>query len=261
MNKKLKFYSGLFLFSILFVVAFAVFTPTDKSIVSFHYSPAYSYRTDDMMRMSVERESNPLATATTKSDTTYEYITDSLGNSYIASTTVTTTSDYYSRSYTVNLRKRVGTNIPPFICVANSTTKGVIDIEKAKISVPSTSNSFVTLMVLVTIAAIVYLIGLIWVIRLIVRVIRNVRKGNIFVSQMTVDLERLGILMTIYFVIVFIGQIYGYIMASGINIENYQVVFGPISGRAWLIAGTGLMLLSQIFSMGKDLKEDVDLTV
>ena len=82
-----------------------------------------------------------------------------------------------------------------------------------------------------------------------------------FRLTMTVDLERLGILMTIYFVIVFIGQIYGYIMASGINIENYQVVFGPISGRAWLIAGTGLMLLSQIFSMGKDLKEDVDLTV
>ena len=265
MNKKLKFYSGLFLFSILFVVVFAVFTPTDKSVVAVTYNnSAYSPTnySSDVMRMSVERDGNPLVT--TKSDTTYQVVTDSLGKIDTIGKIINTSSLYSSRSYTVNLRKRGNTNTPPFICIANSTTKGVIDIEKAKISISSTKNYFVKLLVLAAIVAIVYIIyiiGLIWVIRLIVRVIRNVRKGNIFVSQMTVDLERLGILMTIYFVIVFIGQIYGYIMASGINIENYQVVFGPISGRAWLIAGTGLMLLSQIFSMGKDLKEDVDLTV
>ena len=260
MNKKLKFYSGLFLFSILFVVVFAVFTPTDKSVVAFHYSRAHSYTNDaDDLRMTVERDANPLAT--TKLDTTYEYITDSLGNSYIASTTVTTTSDYYSRSYTVNLRKRGNTTTPPFICVANSTTKGVIDIEKAKISISSPNQNFVVMLVLAAIVTIVYIIGLIWVIRLIVRVIKNIRKGNIFVSQMAVDLERLGILMTIFFVIGFIGQIFTYFMACGIQFEDYQVVFGPINRHAWLIVGTGLMLLSQIFSMGKDLKEDVDLTV
>ena len=109
--------------------------------------------------------------------------------------------------------------------------------------------------------AVVYLPALIWVISLCIRVMKNIRKGNIFVSQMAVDLERLGILMTIFFVVGFIGQIVGYFMTCGIQLENYQVVFGPINGRAWLIAGTGLMLLSQIFSMGKDLKEDVDLTV
>lgn len=259
MNKKLKIYLGMFLFSILFVVVFAVFTPTDKSIVSFHYSPAYSYRTDDMMRMSIERNANPLAT--TKSDTTYEYITDSLGNSYIASSTVTTTSDYYSQSYTVNLRRCGNDFTPPFICVANSTTKGVIDIEKAKITMPSTNRNVLVIIVLAVVLAVVYLAGLIWVIRLCIRVMKNIRKGNIFVSQMAVDLERLGILMTIFFVVDFIGQIVGYFMTCGIQLENYQVVLGPINGRAWLIAGTGLMLLSQIFSMGKDLKEDVDLTV
>ena len=116
-------------------------------------------------------------------------------------------------------------------------------------------------MVLCVIVALVLLIGLIWVIRLIVRVIKNIRKGNIFVSQMAVDLERLGILMTIFFVIGFIVQIVVYFTACGIHFEDYQVVFGPINRRAWLIAGTGLMLLSQIFSMGKDLKEDVDLTI
>ena len=161
----------------------------------------------------------------------------------------------------MNLRKRGNTTTPPFICVANSTTKGVIDIEKAKISISSPNQNFVVMLVLAAIVAIVYIIGLIWVIRLIVRVIKNIRKGNIFVSQMAVDLERLGVLMTIFFVIGFIGQIVGYFMACDIQLENYQVVFGPINGRAWLIAGTGLMLLSQIFSMGKDLKEDVDLTV
>lgn len=262
MNKKLKFYSGLFLFSILFVVVFAVFTPTDKSVVAVSYNnSAYSPTNynSDVMRMSVERDGNPLVT--TKSDTTYQVVTDSLGKIDTIGKIINTSSLYSSRSYTVNLRKRGNTNTPPFICVANSTTKGVIDIEKAKISISSTKNYFVKLLVLAAIVAIVYIIGLIWVIRLIVRVIKNIRKGDIFVSQMAVDLERLGILMTIFFVVGFIGQIYNYFMACGINIENYQVVFGPISGRAWLIAGTGLMLLSQIFSMGKDLKEDVDLTV
>ncbi|MBR4621294.1 MAG: DUF2975 domain-containing protein [Salinivirgaceae bacterium] len=260
MNKKLKIYSGLFLFSILFVVVFAVFTPTDKPIVSFNYTTNSPTNYDsDVMRMSIERNANPLVT--TKTDTTYQVVSDSLGNIDTVGRSINTFSLCSYRSYTVNLRKLGGTKTPPFICVANPTAKGVIDIEKAKISISSPKQNVVVIMVLCVIVALVLLIGLIWVIRLIVRVIRNIRKGNIFVSQMTVDLERLGILMTIYFVIVFIGQIYGYIMASGINIENYQVVFGPINGRAWLIAGTGLMLLSQIFSMGKDLKEDVDLTV
>lgn len=279
MNKKLKFYSGLFLFSILFVVGFAVFISADRPI-SFHrkvtttattvitnsmgkndtiISSYSSHSTNDMMRMSIERNANPLRT--TKTDTTYQVETDSLGNIDTIGRAINTFSLCSYRSYTVNLRKLGNDNTPPFICFANSTAKGVIDIEKAKIKIQSSKQSVVVIMVLGVIVALVLLVGLIWVIRLIVRVIRNVRKGNIFVSQMTVDLERLGILMTIYFVIVFIGQIYSYIMASGINIENYQVVFGPISGRAWLIAGTGLMLLSQIFSMGKDLKEDVDLTV
>ena len=262
MNKKLKFYSGLFLFSILFVVVFAVFTPTDKSVVAVSYNnSAYSPTNynSEVMRMSVERDGNPLVT--TKSDTTYQVVTDSLGKIDTIGKIINTSSLYSSRSYTVNLRKRGNTNTPPFICIANSTTKGVIDIEKAKISVSSTKNYFVKLLVLAAIVAIVYIIGLIWVIRLIVRVIKNIRKGDIFVSQMAVDLERLGILMTIFFVVGFIGQIYNYFMACGIQLENYQVVLGPINGRAWLIAGTGLMLLSQIFSMGKDLKEDVDLTV
>ena len=259
MNKKLKFYSGLFLFSILFVVVFAVFTPSDKPVV-FHYSRAYSYaNTADDLRMSIEREGNPLIT--TQTDTTYQVVTDSLGKIDTIGRIINSSSQCSIRSYTVNLRKRGIAQTPPFICIANSTTKGVIDIEKAKISISSPKQSVLVFIVLAVIVAIVYLIGLIWVIRLIVRVIRNIRKGNIFVSQMAVDLERLGILMTIFFVIGFIGQIFTYFMACGIQIENYQVVLGPINGRAWLIAGTGLMLLSQIFSMGKDLKEDVDLTV
>ena len=260
MNKKLKFYSGLFLFSILFVVVFAVFTPSDKSVVAFHYSRAHSYANDaDDLRMTVERDGNPLVT--TKTDTTYQVVTDSLGKIDTVGVSTSWSSQSSFRSYTVNLRKRGTTTTPPFICVANSTTKGVIDIEKAKISISSPNQNFVVMLVLAAIVAIVYIIGLIWVIRLIVRVIKNIRKGNIFVSQMAVDLERLGILMTIFFVIGFIGQIVVYFTACGIHLENYQVVFGPIEGRAWLIAGTGLMLLSQIFSMGKDLKEDVDLTV
>ena len=259
MNKKLKFYSGLFLFSILFVVVFAVFTPTDKPVV-FRYSRAYSYvNTADDLRMSIEREGNPLIT--TRTDTTYEVRVDSLGNVDTIGVATKSISTSNIRSYTVNLRKRSIAQTPPFICVANSTTKGVIDIEKAKISISSSNQNIVVIMIFAAIVAIVYLVGLIWVIRLIVRVIRNIRKGNIFVSQMAVDLERLGILMTIFFVVGFIGQIVGYFMTCGIQLENYQVVFGPINGRAWLIAGTGLMLLSQIFSMGKDLKEDVDLTV
>ena len=260
MNKKIKFYSGLFLFSILFVVVFAVLTPTDNSIVALHYSRANSYaNTADDLRMSVERDANPLVI--TKTDTTYQVVTDSLGKIDTVGVSTSWSSQYSYQSYTVNLRKRGNNNTPPFICIANSTTKGVIDIEKAKISVPSTKNYFVKLLVLTVVVAIVYLIGLIWVIRLIVRVIRNIRKGNIFVSQMAVDLERLGILMTIFFVVGFIRQIFTYFMACGIQFEDYQVVFGPINRHAWLIVGTGLMLLSQIFSMGKDLKEDVDLTV
>lgn len=252
MNKKLKFYSGLFLFSILFVAAFAVFTPTDKP----HYSRLYIHASNADGWPVVERDANPLVT--TKSDTTYQVVADSLGK--IDTVGVSVTKNSHPMWFDVNLRKRSHTN-SPIIYATNSTTSGLMYIGKARILFRTTRNVFVKMSVLTIVIAIVYLVGLIWVIRLIIRVIRNIRKGNIFVSQMTVDLERLGILMTIFFVVGFIGQIYGYFMTCGIQFEDYQVVFGSINGRVWLIAGTGLMLLSQIFSMGKDLKEDVDLTV
>ena len=251
MNKKLKFYSGLFLFSILFVVAFAVFTPTDKP----HYSRLYIHDNVDSMP-TVERDANPLVT--TKSDTTYQVVTDSLGE--IDTVDVSISRNWRPMWFDVNLRKRSHTN-SPIIYATNSATMGLMYIDKAQIHFRTTRYFFVKMSILTVVVAIVYLIGLIWVIRLIVRVIKNIRKGNIFVSQMAVDLERLGILMTIFFVIGFIVQIVVYFTACGIHFEDYQVVFGPINRRAWLIAGTGLMLLSQIFSMGKDLKEDVDLTV
>ena len=251
MNKKLKIYSGLFLFSILFVVAFAVFTPTDNP----RYSRAYSQATNaGDLRMTVEREGNSLVS--TQNDTTYQVRVDSLGNVDTIGA-VTNTKPRSLMWFDVNLRKCSHTN-SLLITATNSRTFGLINIGKARIIIPSTRNIFIRMWVL---TVVVYLIGLIWVIRLIVRVIKNIRKGNIFVSQMAVDLERLGVLMTIFFVVGFIGQIYNYFMACGIQLENYQVVLGLINGRAWLIAGTGLMLLSQIFSMGKDLKEDVDLTV
>ena len=251
MNKKLKIYSGLFLFSILFVVGFAVFTPTDKP----HYSRLYIHDNADSMPV-VECDANPLVTD--KTDTTYQVVTDSLGK--IDTVDVSITKNWRPMWFDVNLQKRSNTNSPIFYAT-NSTTYGLMYIGKARIIFRTTRNFFVKMSVLTVVVAIVYLIGLIWVIRLIVRVIRNIRKGNIFVSQMTVDLERLGILMTIFFVIGFIVQIFTYFMACGIQFEDYQVVLGPINRHAWLIVGTGLILLSQIFSMGKDLKEDVDLTV
>ena len=105
MNKKIKFYSGLFLFSILFVVVFSVFTPTDKS-VALHYSRAYSYANSaDDLRMTVERDGNPLET------TTYQVAVDSIGN--IDTIGVGTTSHYVS--FAVNLRKCSHTTTPPFI--------------------------------------------------------------------------------------------------------------------------------------------------
>ena len=251
MNKKLKIYSGLFLFSILFVVGFAVFTPTDKP----HYSRLYIHDNADSMPV-VECDANPLVTD--KTDTTYQVVTDSLGK--IDTVDVSITKNWRPMWFDVNLQKRSRTN-SPLIYATNSTSYGLMYIEKARIFFRTTRNFFVKMSVLTVVVAIVYLIGLILVIRLIVRVIRNIRKGNIFVSQMTVDLERLGILMTLFFVVGFIRQIFTYFMACGIQFEDYQVVLGPINRHAWLIVGTGLMLLSQIFSMGKDLKEDVDLTV
>lgn len=244
MNKKLKTYAGLFIFSILFSFTCAIITPDDNlAPIHINYRGSH-YHCDDDLKMSI---------VPNKTDTT-----DVVDNAIVANNE----QAKYTFTYDVNLEKCTSTScMDNTIAVANSTTRGELQIKKARLIFPTDSiNNWVFIPMIIAILALTAWI--VWVFIMALRTVRNIRNGNIFVSQVVKDIMILGKTLTIYFIVSLAVQISIYCYASSqIHLGGYQVVFGIVESRTIFMLGTGLMLLSQIIGMGKDLKEESELTI
>lgn len=263
MNKKLKLCFGLFVASVLLCVVFSVNTPGDGPVYFNKTRSTYTVMSDKTLHMDIWHNA-PKFNKKAKIDTVYQVVTDSMGNIDTVGTSTYSNNSWASRSYTVNLRCR--NNRAEVIGlergrVSGNMSYGELEIQRAKVEFqveecPKWIWIFVIPVFVVSVAI------LVWFIVLFFRILRNIYRGNIFVSGVARDIERLGILMSVGFVIFFVGQLLAYFSACQVvAFVNYEVVLGPIEHRSWLLAGTGLMFLSEVFRMGKDLKEDNDLTV
>lgn len=263
MNKKLKLYFGLFVASVLLCVVFSVNTPGNGPVYFNKTRSTYTVMSDKTLHMDIWHNA-PKFNKKAKIDTVYQVVTDSMGNIDTVGTSTYSNNSWASRSYTVNLRCR--NNRTEVIGLergreSGNLSYGELEIQRAKVEFqveecPKWIWIFVIPVFVVSVAI------LAWFIILIFRILRNIYRGNIFVSGVARDIERLGILMSVGFVVLFAGQLLAFFSAcQAVAFENYEIVLGPIGHRSWLLAGTGLMFLSEVFRMGKDLKEDSDLTV
>ena len=237
MNKKLKIYSTLF------VVVLVVFGFTSI----FHYeSYRWTEKEDDKLEFEVNRE-----TIVTR---------DTLENGVVKTTY--NTPIQRTVSYDVYVQPKLKPGRKELYSTSCGQTYKV-DMQKVRLSVPASKTpgkNFPFIFVITSI--IVITIVLIWILYMVYRLIRNIQKGNIFVAQVAKYLETTGVLLAALYLYDLASSYIVYLFCvKNIYLADYYIVFKNNSNIMYILTGLALMIISQIILMGKDLKEEQELTI
>ena len=234
MNKKLKIYSTLF------VAAIIVLVTVNAVFVNFQ---SHSYSGEDEK---LEFAKVPA-----------EYVTcDTLADGSIA-------KNYKGAvSFEVYVTpKRGHEERALFSTSGNQIFK--VDMQRVKLVVPASKNKLGNFPVIFAIAsaAVMLFVG-VWISCLIFKLISRVRKGEIFVAQVARYIEMTGFLLTaLYILQLIVSYILTQYLVRNIQLACYDIVFKNDCNSMYIITGLALMIISQIILMGKDLKDEQDLTI
>lgn len=138
-----------------------------------------------------------------------------------------------------------------------------VEMQKVKLETPTSETSFNFYVRILAIAsAIVIMIVTIWILCMVYKLIRSIRKGDIFVAQVSKYLETTGILLTaLYLFQWFSYYVFTQYCINNIQLTDYYIVYKNECNSMYIITGLALMIVSQIILMGKDLKEEQELTI
>ena len=175
MNKKLKIYSTLFVAVLIILVVTNVFY--------FHESMWYATPNDKMEFVDcppefMSRETLPDGSVITTNHETYDY------EVYVAP------KDKFKQKSLMSTAKMSdsdGTELQTYM----------VEMQKVKLSVPASQKRFFNVLFVVSvITSVVALIVIVWILSLVIKLIRNIRRGNIFVTQVSKYLEITGVLLS-----------------------------------------------------------------
>ena len=232
MNKKLKIYCTLF------VVAIIILAVTS----TFHYN---YYTWDSNSEEKLELVESPS-----------EFMsTDTLANGQV----VTRRHPYIG--YEVNVEPRNYPNQKILLSKSDGQTYRV-NMKKVNLEVPASNLHSYIPMILILSSALVAISVAIWIVFLVFKLIRNIRKGEIFVTKVSRYLETTGILLSVlYLYTLVISYITTQYFIHNIHIADYYIVFKNECNGMYILTGLALMIISQIILMGKDLKDEQELTI
>jgi hypothetical protein len=139
----------------------------------------------------------------------------------------------------------------------------MIEMQKAKLIQPASDSplknfTLVYAIVLLALEAVV----VVWILCMVFKLVQSIRKGEVFVTKVSKYLETAGILLTVLYLFQFIGSyvIMQYFIRE-VRLAGYYIVFRNDCNSMYIITGLALMIISQIILMGKDLKDEQDLTI
>ena len=237
MNKKLKFYCTLF---VTVLILFMVFNFVHVTIPC----STYSYGDDKLEFMEAPGEFYDV----------YDTLSHEGGK------------HYYSSVKTVNFDVKVmpkNSNIMKdkdlYSISGNQVNK--ILLQSVRIVTPSrqVSTFFAALSFILTLISFFVAV---YIITLIFKIVGNIRKGEIFASQVSRFLDIAGKLLVGLYLFQFIFSfVYNIYCINHIQLAQYYVVYKNDANIMLILTGLGLMIISQIILMGKDLKEEQELTI
>lgn len=243
MSKKLKIYTSL-----LICVIVMIFVNTIWEICPYKYSfsnTTESYSSPDE-RLEFVQEPDSFATHTKNK------------NGTVSSTYNPTVS------FTVDV---IPKGSPDSILMSHSFGQDYkVTLNRVKLEVPC--KNFTSEMLYhhlpAFILSIIRIIILIWMFCIGIKIICNVRKGNVFITDIANKIETIGKLYIIYWFSNLAIE-YAIYASRTIYMANYNIVY-PIEDDLWLTlkniaVALAFMVVSQVILMGKDLKDEQDLTV
>ena len=103
----------------------------------------------------------------------------------------------------------------------------------------------------------------VWLFVIIFQVIRSVSRSEVFVSHLARKLERAGILLVVIQLLCYAGSfIITQTLKQTLHLAYYEIKnVTTYDSTIFIITGLILMIVSQITLMGKDLKEEQELTI
>ena len=232
MNKKLKIYSTLF------VVAIIILAVTS----TVHYSNyTWDSNSDEKLEL-VESPSEFMST-------------DTLANGQV----VTKRHPYIG--YEVNVEPRNYPNQKILLSKSNGQTYRV-NMKKVNLEVPASNLHSYIPMILILSSALIAIIVAIWIVVLVFKLIRNIRKGDIFVTKVSRYMETAGILLSVLYLYTLVSSyITTQYFIQNMHIADDYIVFKNECNGMYILTGLALMMISQIILMGKDLKDEQELTI
>ena len=134
-------------------------------------------------------------------------------------------------------------------------------LKTVRIVTPSRQAS--TFFVILSFAlSLVSFIVAVYIIVLVFKIVKRIREGEIFASQVSRFIDIAGKMLVGLYLFQFIASfIYSMYCINHIHLAQYYVVYKNDANIMLILTGLGLMIISQIILMGKDLKEEQDLTI
>jgi len=187
----------------------------------------------------------------------FYFITDTLYKGENGYSVSQKSSTYY---YDVYVKPKLSADKRTLVSsIGDQTYK--VSLQKVRIIVPadkSGHNYFIFRLISFLISTGVY----IWIICLIFGLLRKLRPDEVFVEKVSRRMETTGILLSSLFIfqwiILFIMNQY---CIKHFELANYAIVDKVDANGMLILTGLGLMIFSQIIMMGKELKEEQELTI
>ena len=246
MKKKLRIYSTLL------IIILAVYAA--KFFNVYHYSST--------SRAGEELVLDSLNENFAKIDMTTTTWTDTIDGSPVTHTSTNWKAvNKYTFDICVPVRHRGGIDNYLYSRLVNGQPV-MVDMQTVKIKVPMNfrrqNRPIVISLALIWLVVPFY----IWLLVIIWKVLLSVYKGEVFVTQIAKGLEKAGKLLVAIWIV---GRIVGYIILSimkkNLLLAGYDIDFPIVGDVTFIIMGLALMIVSQIILMGKDLKEEQELTI
>ena len=243
MKKKLKIYCAL-----LALVLIGVYVCKPFNI----YTHTYTAR--DGETLILDSLTEEFATINMKSSVEV----DSINGDTISTTT----------SWNVHFKPTLEVSVP--VCPHNSATakylysniKGqscLVEMQRVKLKVPMEKTPATFKIVLSIVCLVIPLY--IWLLVIVLKVIYSVYKGEVFVTQLSKRMENAGMLLVaIWAVSNIVTWIAIWMLRKDVLLAYYEIRYIFV-GLTYVVFGLVLMIVSQIILMGKDLKEEQELTI
>jgi len=173
-------------------------------------------------------------------------------------------TSYHTVTYEVNVVPNAqGKSLFSSVGTPSDNQTYKVKMQKAKLEIAASDAPFGNFQTWIYITLAVVIIGFaIWFLGIVFTTIRSIRMGEIFISQVSKNIEKIGIILCAIYMVEWIASyVVTQYFISHIQLAYYSIVYKNDCNIMFLIMGLSLMVISQVILMGKEMKEEQDLTI